>query len=137
MMSSKQIVYRYGKNTPKSGKSVFDFASHKLCHRSVGVDKSDILVHIESGIIIRAYPKKTDRSVILDDMAENIEKLEHFLAHREQYIVEDRPKIQKTKDIAVEKTYDVSMSHYSNGESVKPKSNKQTKKIYDVTASSW
>jgi len=139
--SGKQVVYRYGKNVPASGKSVVDFAGHKLCHRSVGVDKSDLLVHIGSGIILRAYPKGTNRSVILDDMAENVEKLDHFLDNREQYLIEDRPKLLKEKDIVVEKTYDVSMSKYSDGSPVESKFKQEyklpLKKTYDVSASSW
>jgi len=102
----KQIVYLYGKNIPKSGKSVFEFGGMKMCHRSIGADKSDLLVHIDSKIIVRSYPAKTERSVVLDDMAYNIKKIEHFLHHPESYDVQPKPDAVKIKKDDEDVVYD-------------------------------
>ncbi len=106
VMTGKQIVYLYGKNIPKSGKSVFEFGGIKMCHRSIGADKCDILVHIDSGIVARAYPAKTERSVVLDDMADNIRLVEHFIRNTESYSIEERPKKFKIKKDDEDKVYD-------------------------------
>ena len=116
-----KTVYLYGKNVPKSGKSVFEFGGISMCHRSLVADKCDILVHVESGIIARAYPAKTERSVILDDMAQNMKLIEHFIRNTESYSIEERPaklKIKKDNDADVE--YDIKMTHYSDGSCVEP-----------------
>ena len=96
--AGKEIVYLYDGVIPKSGKALVEFAGHKLVHRSIGKDKSDLLVHMETRIIIRAYPKGTDRSVILNDLAENIERLDYFLDNREEFELQERPKLLKIKD---------------------------------------
>ena len=93
----KQIVYLYDGVLPKSGKQVTQFADHTLIHRSIKGDKSDLLVHLDSRVIIRSYPLGTDRSVILNDLADNFKRLEHFLRNPESYEVKHRPKIDKKK----------------------------------------
>ena len=116
--TGKQVVYLYGKHIPKSGKSVFEFSGIKMCHRSVVLDKCDLLVHIDSGIIIRSYPAKTDRSIVLNDMASNLLKVNHFIHHAESYSVEERPKPQPKKDDDADVEYNISMTHYSDGSPV-------------------
>ena len=142
MKTGRTVVYLYDGVIPKSGKALVEFAGHKLVHRSIAKDKSDLLVHISSGIIIRAYPAKTNRSVILNDLAENIERLDHFLDNREQYEIQDRPKLLKVKDNDADVKYACSMTHYSDGSCVKPSQFKQEyklplKKSYNVGESKW
>ena len=72
-MNGKPVVFLYNGVIPKSGKAIIEFGGIKLCHRSIKADKSDLLVHVESKIIIRSYLMKTDRSIILDDIANNID----------------------------------------------------------------
>ena len=103
----KQIVYLYGKNIPKSGKTVFEFGGIKMCHRSIGADKSDLLIHVDSKIVVRSYPAKTDRSVVLDDMAYNVKKIEHFLHHPESYDVQPKPDAVKIKKDDEDVVYDM------------------------------
>jgi len=102
----KQIVYLYGGVLPKSGKQSVNFADHTLVHRSIKADKSDLLVHLESRIIVRAYPLGTDRSIILNDLADNFEILEHFLANPDEYEVQERPKVLKVLDKPKESVLD-------------------------------
>jgi len=84
MIGKSQVVIYEGV-IPQGGKSVIEFAGHKLVHRSIKKDKSDLLVHAGTGVIIRSYPIGSDRSIILDDMAENIYKLDHFLDNPTSY----------------------------------------------------
>jgi len=138
----KKIVFLYEGVLPKSGKQSVNFADHTLVHRSIKADKSDLLVHLETRIIVRAYPLDTDRSVILNDLADNFEKLEHFLANRELYEVKERPKVLKIKKEDSERDYDINMTHYSDGSEVKPSKFKQEfmlplKKSYDVGKATW
>ena len=143
MDSTKTTVYKYGGVLPKSGKQVTQFADHTLVHRSVKADKSDLLVHLETRIIVRAYPLGTDRSVILNDLADNFEKLEHFLANRELYEVQTRPKLLKVKDSDTERTYDMtrepsystvgSFAHLNKDSKFKL----PIKKKYDLSENKW
>ena len=98
--SGKQIVFVYTGVIPKSGKAIIEFGGIKLCHRSIKADKSDLLVHVESKTIVRSYPMKTDRGIILDDIANNIDRLKHFIEAPEAYKVEERVKLSKTKENA-------------------------------------
>ena len=137
--TGKQIVYLYGKNIPKSGKSVFEFGGIKMCHRSIGADKSDLLVHIDTAAIIRSYPAKTDRSVVLDDMAQNLKILNHFIAHRESYSVEERPKPEKKKDNDADVTYAMfkEPSYSRSGKFNHLNKDAVVKKKYDIRKSKW
>ena len=78
-------VKLYEGTIPQGGKQVFTFGIHKLCHRSVAKDKSDYLVHIETKAVIMAYPLRTDRSIVLENIAKNIDTLNHFIEHAESY----------------------------------------------------
>lgn len=101
-------VRRYDGVIPKSGKAVIDFAGHKLVHRSIKKDKSDLLVHVASGIVLRAYPIGTDRSIVLDDMAKNIDKLYDFVNNPDDYEIvgSDAFDTSSKKKDKVEKEYD-------------------------------
>ncbi len=135
MRTGSQTVYLYGKKVPKSGKSIIEFSGIKLCHRSIKADKSDVLVHVDSGIIARAYPIGTGRGVVIEDIANNLDKLKHFIFCPEEFLIEDRPKILKVKKEDTERKYETSMTHYSNGEKVEPRKNK--KKKFNVMESVW
>ncbi len=125
------VVYTYDKNLPKSGKSIIEFCAHKLCHRSLVSDKSDMLVHVDSRVVLRSYPTKTDRSIVLDDMANNIERLEQFLGNQELYNIQSRPKIQKIEDDGLKQGYECKMDFYSDGSCVTPRNNKKSYNIKD------
>lgn len=84
-----QKVRLYLGHLAKSGKSVIEFSGHKLSHCSKVADKSDLLVHNESKVVLRAYPIKTDRVIVLDDLAKSVHKLEHYLKHPESFEVCD------------------------------------------------
>ncbi len=84
MIGIKQVALYEG-TIPQSGKQIIEFAGHKLCHRSIKKDKSDLLVHVDTGIIIRSHPMGTERSIVLDDLANNIKKLEHFIDNPTKY----------------------------------------------------
>jgi len=90
MQNGKQVVFLYDGVIPQSGKSVIEFGGYKLCHRSIKKDKSDILVHVDSKIVVRAYPIGADRSVVLDDLATNIVKLKDFIDNPESYEIQER-----------------------------------------------
>jgi len=139
MTTGSQTVYRYQKNIPKSGKSVIDFAGHKLCHRSIKADKSDLLVHIESGIVLRSYPRDTDRSVVLNDMAKNIEKLDHFLDNADDYeIVDSKPELHKQFKEPESILDRVSSPHNISHKDVKAIPKKQSvKKSYNLKDATW
>ena len=97
METGRQVVYIYDGHIAKSGKTIFEFGSHKLAHIDKVADKSALLVDVESRVILRSYPAKADRSVILNDLADNFKRLEHFLRNPESYEVKHRPKIDKKK----------------------------------------
>ena len=84
-----QKVRLYEGHLAKSGKSILEFGGHKLSHVSKVADKSDMLVHNESKVVLMSYPAKTDRAIVLDNLAENIHKLEHYLKHPESFEVVD------------------------------------------------
>lgn len=130
-------VVLYDGTIPKSGKQIIEFSGIKLCHRSIAKDKSDILVHVDSGIIVRAYPKKTDRSVILNDLANNIDKLNHFIEHPNSYkLIERIPNI-KLNELDVPRE-PIEMTKYSDGSCVNAScSSKPKRKVYRVKDSSW
>ena len=78
-------VWLYTGVVPKSGSQVIEFGGIKLVHRSVAKDKSDLLVHYDTRVVVRLYPKKTDRSIVLDDVAKNIDKLKRFILEPNRY----------------------------------------------------
>lgn len=80
-----QKVRLYEGHLAKSGKSILEFGGHKLSHVSKVADKSDMLVHNESKVVLMSYPAKTDRAIVLDNLAENVHKLEHYLKHPESF----------------------------------------------------
>ncbi len=129
MTGTKQIVYLYEGVIPKSGKSVIEFGGIKCCHRSIKKDKCDLLVHVDSGIIIRSFPISTQRSQILDDMANHVDKLKHFISHPEAYLIRERPTIQREQERHAEKSGGITMTHYSDGSEVKPSKWKQEFKL--------
>lgn len=96
-MTGISQVVRYEGTIPQSGKSVVEFAGHKLCHRSIKKDKSDLLVHVDTGVIIRSYPMGSARSKVLNDLANNIDKLERFLDKPENYEVVTRSDLSKVE----------------------------------------
>jgi len=78
-------VWLYEGALPKGGKQVIEFSGIKLCHRSIAKDKSDLLVHIDTRVVVRSYPRNTDRSIVLDDIAKNIDKLKDFTLAPQSY----------------------------------------------------
>ena len=78
-------VRLYEGNIPKSGKTFFSFGGINLSHLSKVVDKSDFLIHTDTGAIIRAYPTKTERAFVLDDIGNNIDKLKSFVDNVSDY----------------------------------------------------
>ena len=89
MMIGSQKVRLYQGHLAKSGKSIIEFGGHKLSHLSKVADKSDLLVHNETGVVLRAYPAKTDRAIVLDDLAGMVHVLEHYLKHQESFEICD------------------------------------------------
>ena len=69
----------------KSGKSVFDFSGVRLVHRSVKADKSDYIVHQETGAVILAMPIGSERSRALDYLAKHINRLLEFDTEPQSY----------------------------------------------------
>lgn len=98
MKNGKPVVFLYNGVIPKSGKAIIEFGGIKLCHRSIRADKSDLLVHVDTKIIVRSYPIKTDRGIVLDDIANNIDKLKHFIEAPEAYLLEERVKLSKKEE---------------------------------------
>ena len=136
-MQSKQVVYIYDGNLPKSGKTVIEFNGVKLVHRSVAKDKGDILVDLETKAIIRAYPKKTDRSKVLNDLAKNFNKLTYFISHPQEFSLEERPKIQPKKDNDADVVYNTFKEpSYSTSGSYNHL-NKGSKKTYNQKEYQW
>ena len=123
-----QIVKLYDGNVPRSGTSVFEFKGIKLSHRSLKKDKIDMVVDINSKIIISTYPPKTDRSVVLDDLAKNIDKLEAFIANPEGYQMVEMPK-HTNKVVKEASTHSISMETYSDGTPVVPRAKDKLKKF--------
>ena len=146
-MTGTKIVFLYGGHLAKSGKTVIEFAGHKLNHLDKVIDKSALLVHNETGIVVRAYARGTDRSVILDDLAENVEKLEHFLENPDEYEVQERPKAFKVKTEDEETTYDTykepsysrsgKFAHLNEDTQFKQEYMLPIKKSYDVGKAEW
>lgn len=133
-----KTVYLYEGNIPRSGKSFILFGGHKLNHLSKGVDGSDYLVHQETKIIIRAYPKKTIRSKVLNDLASNLVILEHFLDHQEEYELMVRPKVSKAKEVVLDSNYKCFKEpSFSNGGDTSCASNCSSKKSYNVLKEEW
>ena len=102
--TGSQFVIQYEGVIPKSGASVFDFASHRLCHRSIKKDKSDYIIHIDTKTILLAMPIGSERSIALNYMAKNIDKIEHFISSPESYdivVASDYPQkeIKETQSI--------------------------------------
>ena len=97
-MSKQQVVFYEGV-IPKSGKQVFEFGDRFFCHRSIKKDKSDYLVDVESKVILMAYPLGSDRSLVLNNLADNLHKLQHYLRHPESYEVVSRKDLFKEEVI--------------------------------------
>ena len=89
-MTGKQQVVFYSGVVPQSGKQIIEFGEHTLCHRSIVDDKSDLLVHVGTRVVLMSYPAKTDRSIVLNNLADNIHKLEHYLRNPESYEIVDK-----------------------------------------------
>lgn len=102
----KMTITKYSGVIPKSGASVIEFAGIKLVHRSIKSDKSDYLVHQATGAIIRAYPMGTPRDKVLDDLANNLHTLKHFIDAPEGFDVELKPKTSVKEDKPKESVLD-------------------------------
>jgi len=148
MDTMKTTVFEYDGNIPKSGKTAIEFGGIKLAHLSKGKDKCDLLVHIDTKIIVRAYPLKTDRGIILDDIANNIDKLKHFIEAPEAYNVEQRVKLQKQgEDVSSSNRNDFRTPSYSrsgnyahlneDNPSCVSGCGKKVKKSYNLEEAKW
>ena len=127
-----KTVYLYEGTIPKSGKQCLEFDGVKLVHRSVKMDKCDILVEPTTGIIVRVYYFGTSRGKVLDDIANNIESLKHFLSHSEQFNIVNRPKITKQKEKpSKDYLYPVKPPSYSID------GRKKTKRSFNIGDSTW
>ena len=73
------MVKKYDGKIPKSGKQVFEFAGFVFCHRNIKGDGSDYLISHPDGWIIGAFPRGTDRSVVLDKLAARFDLVKEFL----------------------------------------------------------
>ncbi len=129
------IIRQYNGVIPKSGKSVFPFGAEKFCHRSIKKDKSDYLIRIGDGAILRAYPIGTVREKVIEDLSQNIGKLS-----QDYELVLDEPLVKVTKKSASEQSIGhipISMEKYSNGESIVPSNQKVEvrKKSYNLLQS--
>jgi len=133
-----QIVKVYEGTIPKNGASVFEFKGIKFTHRSLKKDKIDVVVHIDTGIIISTYPPKTDRNIILDDLAKNIDKIDNFINNPEGYQMVEIAKGTK-KDVKEAPEHVITMQTYSNGEKVKPRQACNVKPIrkFDMRDAKW
>ena len=109
-------VRKYSGNIPKSGLSVFQFGTEKFCHRSLKKDKTDYLVRLSDGAILRCYQIGTDRMKVLEDLGDNISKLSV-----EYVLVEDEQVVKEDKNVASESCNGISMTHYSDGSVVHPR----------------
>ena len=131
------VVKLYENIVPKSGKSVIDFAGIKLCHRSVAKDKSDYLVHIETKAVIMAYPRGTDRSIVLENIAKNIDALNHYIGQPQSYELVSPNEVIKEDAKELESTYSTykkpSYSRSGNYSHL----NKGSKKKYIVKDLKW
>ena len=126
-----QIVKVYEGTIPKNGASVFEFKGIKFTHRSLKKDKIDVVVHIDTGIIISTYPPKTDRNIILDDLAKNIDKIDNFINNPEGYQMVEIAKGTK-KDVKEASEHHITMQRYSNGEKVEPRQNHDVKPVRKI-----
>ncbi len=126
-------VTKYTGTIPAGGKQVFKFGAYTLCHRSIKADKSDFLVNVDDGMIIRAYPIGTSRNIILEDIAENMDTLDRYFKHSSRYeLVDfDSSKSVKLKDVKVDKHIPIFMEYYSDGSCVHNES-KTEKKYYNL-----
>lgn len=134
IMDCKQVV-KYNGHLAKSGKTVINFAGIELAHLSKKADKSDLLVHVNTGAILRSYPQDTNRSVILDDMASSIKLLDHFLDNPESYEVVTRCDMYTEPIKEPESILElVSAPHNISHLDVKVK---QTKKSFNIGEAKW
>ncbi|MDB4681377.1 hypothetical protein OAE88_00555 [bacterium] len=124
----------------KSGKSVFSFSGVKLVHRSVKADKSDYIVHQETGAIMFAMPIGSERSRALDYLAKHIERLLAYNTEPtsyELYKQEQLPKMTKQQRIEAErvphKPISKTPSYSDRGCVAKPK----TKRTFDMRYAKW
>ncbi len=131
---TKIKVTRYTGTIPRSGKQVFKFGAYTLCHRSIKADKSDFLVNVDDGMIVRAYPIGTYRNIILEDIAENMDTLDRYFKHSSRYLLVDfDPKLaikQKCSEESV--ILPIQMDAYSDGSCVVPRQTIKPKKVYDL-----
>ena len=124
-------VRRYSGTVPASGKQVFKFGTENFCHRSVAKDKVDYLVRVADKAILRCYPTNTDRLVIIEDLASNIESLSVA------YELVDDEVVEEKETIVSESCGGISMKLYSDGTVVGAKPI-EVKKSYDLTKEkSW
>lgn len=143
MMIGSQVVCLYEGTIPQGGASIIEFAGHKLCHRSIVKDGSDYLVHVKSRAIIMSYPAKTERSIVLDHLADNIEKLDHFLDSPQSYeMVSPDELLSKKKNVAtIEAEHSKCTKEPSYSRSGKfahlNKDQPTKKKSYNVKDSKW
>jgi len=133
-------VTRYTGTIPASGKQVFKFGTHMLCHRSIKADKCDLLVNVKDGMILHAYPIGTDRMKIVEDVAENIDVLDDYAKYPNRYELYDLDTklAKKTKGSEESVTVPISMGIYSDGSCVVPRENEakpsNKKRSFDMSA---
>jgi len=137
MQIGKQTVYLYEGVIPSSGKQVFTFGEHKLVHRSIKADKSDLLVDIDTRAVIMAYPMKTERSVVLNDVANKIDMLNHFKEHPNSYELIVKDKVIKTKQNDSETQFKTFKEPSYSRSGKFANLNKGVKKTYVLKDSKW
>lgn len=131
-------VVSYEGVIPQSGKSVIEFSGHKLCHRSIKKDKSDLLVHIDTCAILRSYPIGTDRSIVLDDIANNVSLLQNLIDEPESYSIVNRSDVL-SEDIKEPESILklVSLPHSISHLDIDSKVMEKTKKSFNVGNAKW
>ena len=105
-MTTLGRVKLYNGVIPKSGKAVFSFSGVKLVHRSIAKDKSDYIIHQETGAAILAMPIGSDRSRALDYLAKHIDRLLEFDTEHQSYELykeEQIPRMTKQERIEAER----------------------------------
>jgi len=133
-------VKLYSGVMPKSGKAVFSFSGVKLVHRSTAKDKSDYIIHQETGAVILAMPIGSDRSRALDCLAKHIDRLLEFNTKHQSYELykeEHLPRMTKQERIEAERTPAEPIykepSYSDRGCVSKPKE----KRTYDMRFTRW
>jgi len=139
--TGKQQVVFYEGTIPSGGKQVFEFGSRKFVHRSIKKDKSDYLLDQETKIILMAYPLGSNRSIVLNHLAENLHKLEHYIRNPESYEIVDKGVLLQKKSKAAEEevSYDMERepSYSRSGKFNHLNKDVVVKKKYNIKEAKW